>query len=100
MPPSPSKSKVFHKSSGKLFRHKDKDRSSGNATSNANGNLTNNGVGVNGGQVSNGGCTNIRKDEVIDMRDCPLTLPDVSPLDHTKSLLRYYGCKYLTIFIS
>ncbi|MCL4139501.1 UNVERIFIED_CONTAM: hypothetical protein GTU68_021530, partial [Idotea baltica] len=97
MAPSPSKYKTFHKSSGKLFRHKDKEKTNGGSSSSSSSHSSNsfsNGScngGSSGSSSNTGNFGSIRKDEVLDLKDCPLTLPDVTPLDHTKSLLRYHA---------
>ena len=79
IPSSPSKSKT-HKSSGKLFRHKDKERSGSTSSSGGSGPSTSSGPG--------------RKDDIVDIKDCPLSLPEVTPLDHIKSLPRYDTCEF------
>ena len=86
MPNSPNQLKMSHKSSGKLFRNiKDK---SGNP---------------NGGNLSNVNAGNsqmlLKKDDTIDLKECPLTLPDMQVLDSSQSLQRYNSCKYLYIII-
>ena len=78
MAPSPTKSRTPHKSSGKPPRYREKNRSSASSSSSGNGVETvfSNGVAM----------TVIKKDEVLDVKDMPLTLPDATPLDNVSSL--------------
>ncbi|KAK7018684.1 transcriptional adaptor 3 [Halocaridina rubra] len=78
MPSSPNKSKSVHKSSGKLFRHKDKERSGSSGSSSGNN-----------GHSCNPSSSSGKREEPMDLKDCPLTLPIVGALDHQRSLPRY-----------
>ncbi|KAL7636074.1 UNVERIFIED_CONTAM: hypothetical protein RMT77_013893 [Armadillidium vulgare] len=91
MAPSPSKYKTFHKSSGKIFRQKDKNNTGNGSSSSSFNNGGCNGGSGNSSSGNNGSHSTIRKDEIVELKDCPLTLPDVSPLDHTRSLPRFNG---------
>ncbi|XP_069950032.1 transcriptional adapter 3-B isoform X3 [Cherax quadricarinatus] len=83
MPPSPNKSKSVHKSSGKLFRHKDKERSGSGSSSGSSGN---NGCSS---SSSSSNSSSSKRDDPMDLKDCPLGLPVVGSLDHARSLPRY-----------
>lgn len=87
MPPSPSKSKSIHKSSGKLFRHKEKERSGSGSSSSGgnNGSSTNS----NSSSSSSNSSNSNKRDDPLDLKDCPLSLPIMGSLDHTRSLPRY-----------
>ncbi|KAB7500211.1 Transcriptional adapter 3 [Armadillidium nasatum] len=91
MAPSPSKYKTFHKSSGKIFRQKDKNNTGNGSSSSSFNNGGCNGGSGNSSSGNNGSHSTIRKDEIVELKDCPLTLPDVTPLDHTRSLPRFNG---------
>lgn len=88
MPPSPSKSKNIHKSSGKLFRHKEKERS-GSGGSSGSGNNGNSTSSNSSSSSSSNTSSGSKRDDPLDLKDCPLSLPVVGSLDHTRSLPRY-----------
>lgn len=98
MPPSPNKSKSVHKSSGKLFRHKDKERSgsSGSSSGSSGNNGSSSSSSSTSSNSSSSSCNNSsgKRDDPMELKDCPLTLPVVGALDHTRSLPRYTACKY------
>jgi len=79
MSPSPSKSKNPHKSSGKSFKHKDKERSS-------NGSGSSSSSSSSSASSSNGSG---QKGEPLDLKECPLTFPELGSVDHVRSLPRY-----------
>ncbi|XP_064102450.1 transcriptional adapter 3-like isoform X1 [Macrobrachium nipponense] len=85
MPSSPSKSKSIHKSSGKLFRHKDKERSGSSGSNNGN----NSGSSSTPSSSSSSSNSTSKRDDPMDLKECPLTLPVVGALDHQRSLPRY-----------
>ncbi|XP_063614837.1 transcriptional adapter 3-B-like isoform X1 [Penaeus indicus] len=93
MPPSPNKSKSVHKSSGKLFRHKDKERSgsSGSSSGSSGNNGSSSSSSSTSSNSSSSSCNNSsgKRDDPMELKDCPLTLPVVGALDHTRSLPRY-----------
>lgn len=103
MPPSPSKSKGIHKSSGKLFRHKDKERagssgssgSTGNNGSNNSNNSSSNNSSSSSSSTSGSSSTTGKRDDPMELKDCPLSLPVVGSLDHARSLPRYTSRKSL-----
>ncbi|XP_063614842.1 probable ATP-dependent RNA helicase ddx17 [Penaeus indicus] len=96
MPPSPNKSKSVHKSSGKLFRHKDKERSgsSGSSSGSSGNNGSSSSSSSTSSNSSSSSCNNSsgKRDDPMELKDCPLTLPVVGALDHTRSLPRYTAC--------
>uniref|UniRef100_A0A2P2I1R2 Transcriptional adapter 3-like n=1 Tax=Hirondellea gigas TaxID=1518452 RepID=A0A2P2I1R2_9CRUS len=83
MAPSPSKGKGFHKSSGKFFRKKDQDSGRYSSTSN---NHTSNGTGSSKKDESSS-CNG--SSSSVDLKDCALTLPVMSAIDHINYLPRY-----------
>ncbi|XP_071552940.1 transcriptional adapter 3-B isoform X2 [Panulirus ornatus] len=81
MPPSPSKSKSVHKSSGKLFRHKEKERSGSSGSSSGSSSSSN--------SSSSSSSSSSKRDDPLELKECPLGLTVLGALDHCRSLPRY-----------